>query len=138
MCHYGFITKNGPTNRKDATMATITAQDTYDHFVGSGALAYPWWTEGESHGCGESSAPEDWFVELTLDEFGTKRIDHKALKSTINKLARTAKDNRPEFMNPAVLRECSRMLKDPADVDFDSDMADQVLQFIFAKHVVFS
>lgn len=123
---------------------TITPEDTCSHFIGSGALQWSWWEVKKSHGIDQLNSPDDWFVDLVeledaVDEqYGVEvRIDHKVIMRAVNKLTRTGKDNRPEFMNADVLRECSKFIKDPDDADFDADAADQVLQYIAFGKVVY-
>jgi hypothetical protein len=125
-------------------MGKVSPQATSDHFIGSGALEYSWWEVGASHGIAQLDSPDDWYVDLIEvedadnEEYGvTVRVDHKEVLKAVNKLARTAKDNRPEHMNPDVLRECSKFIKDPDDADFDADAADQVLQYIAFGKVIY-
>ncbi|HVV11598.1 hypothetical protein [Amycolatopsis sp.] len=125
-------------------MATITPQDTCDHFIGSGALSYSWWRVSRSHGTDTVDAPDDWSVTVReydpdMDTVGDKAIvfDHKALSRAVNTLARTAKDKRPEYLGEHVLRECRTFVADPENADFDAAMADEVLQYIAFGKVIY-
>lgn len=126
------------------TTVEITPQDTYDTFIGSGALAFPWWNVPGGEGLGHLDAPADWAVPLNewdMDEdqpgVASVTLNHQVVKRAVNRLARMAKDKRPEFMHLSVLRECSRFIKDPSEADFDAGMADQVLQYIVFGKVIY-
>lgn len=115
----------------------VTAQDTYDIFIGSGALAYSWYQD-----IAEGSTEADpWSVTFTEDgdngPEGEHTISHKTVMRAVRRIA--SKDGAEiRALAPAVRKECQALVfKGPDDVDFDADMADQVLQVAAFGEVVY-
>lgn len=116
----------------------VTAQDTYDIFIGSGALAYSWYqniTEGEP------TEADPWTVTFTRDggdgPEGEHTISHKTVMRAVRRIA--SKDGAEiRFLAKDVRKECQALVfKGPEEVDFDSDKADQVLQVAAFGEVVY-
>lgn len=107
----------------------ITAQSTYDIFIGSGALTHPWYQEISDNKPDEGT--DEWSVTFT--EFGDNRepvgrhtITHKDVMRAVRKIS--SKDG-ADLINPEVRKQCRALVfKGPDAVDFDSGMADAVLQ----------
>ncbi|GAA4852592.1 hypothetical protein [Saccharopolyspora rosea] len=109
-----------------------------DIFLGSGALSYPWYGKVDI-----SDTPDSGWV-LTFEDSGAEeepggeyRITHQKLWATIATLAGTegkavlGEDSR-------TLKECQRLCFNGADdVDFDSDMADRVIQIAAFGEVLY-
>lgn len=115
-----------------------TQHDTYEQFIGSGALDYhPWYqeiTEFDNSDCGN----EGWFIHFTeYDDDGPVTDDNgKPLVRVLNhaKIIRAIADiagtkKRPTYVGPELISECQTFhFGDPEDCDFDADTADQVMQ----------
>ncbi len=102
-----------------------TSEDTYTHFLGSGALDYSWWGVDEWHGDEKS----DWFVRLIerdddSEPVGLFLLTHKKLMDAVRTIAR-----RPvPYAEGETRRQCRAFLKDVDDADFDAATADNVIQ----------
>lgn len=113
----------------------ITGTDTWDYFIGSGALSYGWY-DVESH----RPEGDDWIVrfrDATCPE--DKRVyvlDHKRVMVALVKCARAYLrhvEGTPlpvwcKYVSVSTLREAYAFLADPDYADFDAASADQVLQ----------
>lgn len=114
---------------------------TFDTFIGSGALSYPWWQVDES--------PSDWInVEpgwrVILSEVDPEEgettgetivVTHKGIIEAIHDIVGAPEV--PKYMNLAALDECEAFLEDHEEADFDSDLADQVLQYMMFGEIVY-
>lgn len=107
----------------------ITAQDTYDVFIGSGALAYAWYQEIADETT-PLSVGDDW--SISFQEFGDdgpngqRTITHKDVMRTVRRIA--SKDG-ASLVGPHARKQCQALVfKGTDEVDFDSDLADQVIQ----------
>lgn len=110
-------------------MAT-TAQDTYDIFIGSGALDFYWYQEISDDNPREITG-DDWSISFT--EYsengpeGSHTISHKLVMRAVRRIA--SKDSDGIAINGEVRKRCMALVfKGPDAVDFDSGMADAVLQ----------
>jgi hypothetical protein len=119
----------------------ITPQNTFDIFIGSGALNYPWFDELSFTGFVDGEAQDDWSVTFSLPaEFGENEgkrytVSHKLIMQTVHKIVR----GQQKGVNPNgdIRRECRTMLRNVDDCDFDAGMADCVLQAVALNDVVY-
>lgn len=124
------------------TGSKITPQDTYCHFIGSGALTWSWYTDVAATGDTDPLAPaDDWSVTFALpdDEEDTpgKRytLDHASLMRAVHAIVR----GQGKGINPhgIVRKECRAFLADPSDCDFDAGSADCVMQVAAFGEVIY-
>lgn len=129
-------------------MKTATPQDTYDHLFCSGALQYDWWYSAGYLGVSTGELSPEWSVELTADNGDggetTVTVNHKLVMKTAKEvLANKGKAlTLPSGTSyPAwsleLERNCSALVFDADDADFDADSADELLQLIVLGEVVF-
>lgn len=119
-------------------MAAITHADTYTHFVGSGALSYPWYTQVRmtpDDWTLPDSAYQDWCLEWTDPESGQRhRVAHQDILRAVH---RFAGDRPPAHATRAAVRECRNLLRRPDEVDFDAASADEVIQVAGLAEIVY-
>ena len=120
----------------------ITPQNTFDIFIGSGALNYPWFDEVSFTGFVDGEAQDDWSVTFSLprefedDEPGKRyTLNHRRIMRTVHMIARGLQKG----INPngPVRQQCRIMLKDVDYCDFDAGTADCVLQATAFNDVVY-
>lgn len=120
----------------------ITPQNTFDIFIGSGALSSPWYEEISITGSEFGEVTDDWSMTFSLprefedDEPSTRyTVTHKLIMRTVRKIVR----GEQKGINPngEVRKECRTMLKDVEDCDFDAGTADCVLQAVAFDDVVY-
>lgn len=126
-------------------MNTATHKDTYDHFIGSGALDWPWYQDEDEYA--EGTDLNGWwirFVEYSdngpvLDSNGrplVHTLNHAAIMRAVRQIVRT--ENRPSYVGPKVVKECQNFLFDRENTDFDADTADQVMQLAAFGEIKYS
>jgi hypothetical protein len=126
----------------------ITGTDTYDHFIGSGALAYGWW-DVLTHTGPETDA---WQVTTRDGEAGPEddpgrvfTLDHAHIMSAVGTLARgwieyALTGYKPGLLDSAgleTMRQCALFLTDLDSADFDACSADEVMQWAVFGHVIY-
>lgn len=120
-------------------MAGITHADTYTHFVGSGALSYPWYTTVSmtpDDWTLPDSAYQDWCLEWTDPDSGQR---HRVTHDDILRAARLfAGAMPPVHATSAAVRECRNLLHRPDEVDFDANSADEVIQVAGLGQIVYA
>jgi hypothetical protein len=122
---------------------TVTAQDTYDHFIGSGALSYSWYQEVAIDGTGDAGdvTGNSWtlrFVETGDDGPGMSReVTHRGVMRAVRELA-SAKGSDVEHLSRSCRRECQALVFKGADeADFDAGTADEVIQYAALGEIVY-
>lgn len=118
-------------------MAAITAQDTYDIFIGSGALTHPWYQEITDD---NPKITDEWSISFTEEHDGEPEgqhtLTHKMVMRAVRKIA--SKDG-AELVNTRIRKQCTALVfKGPDAVDFDSGAADAVLQVAVFGEVTYS
>ena len=111
-----------------------TPQDTFDHMLGSGAFScgWDWWLSVNITGIKPNGydAEDGWTAQITADDGiggqAAKTIDHAA----VMKAARAVLVTPPRFASTLLTRECSHLLFDNDETDFDAPLADELLQFM--------
>lgn len=108
----------------------ISKSELYDHFIGSGALSYPWWVEAAENFAG-LGAPEDWELTGIIggsegDTLRSFRLNADLLWVTV--LAIGSGRVPGIGYDSAVARQCRLLEADPDCADFDAALADTVLQ----------
>lgn len=116
----------------------ITAQDTYDIFIGSGALAHPWYQEIADDNPREITG--EWSISFTEEHDGETEgahtLNHTMVMRAVRKI--TSKDG-ADLVNTRIRQECTKLVfKGPDAVDFDSGAADAVLQVAAFGEVTYS
>lgn len=116
----------------------INGTVTWDHFIGSGALQYPWYGV-ESHDAPETDAWSLTFRDAEDPAEGEENrvytLDHGRIMSAVCQLAR-AYVARMEHnatvgdhdASTETTRQCCLFLADPDCADFDAITADEVMQ----------
>jgi len=112
-----------------------TSEDTYIHFLGSGALDYGWWGVDEWLGDEKS----DWRIRLIerdddRNPVGLYTLTHKKIMSAVYKIARTV----VPYAEGETRKQCKAFLKDVDDADFDAGTADNVIQVALFGEVRYS
>jgi hypothetical protein len=123
------------------TIDRASAQDTFDHMIGSGAFScgWDWWLDVKVTGTKPNGydAEDNWKAEITADDGNggrvTKTIDHE----TVMKAAQAVLANPPEYASAGLMRECSHLLFNNGETDFDAPLADQLLQYMVLGEIVF-
>lgn len=122
-----------------SAMNTATPQDTFDHMLGSGAFGWDWWLKVETTGIKANGydAEDNWTATITAEDGDggqvTKTIDHKAVLAA----ARAVLANPPRHASTLLTRECSHLLFNNDETDFDAPLADELLQFMVLGEIVF-
>lgn len=120
---------------------TATPQDTFDHMLGSGAFSagWSWWLDVQTTGLKENGydATDEWTAAITADDGNggtvTKTIDHK----TVMAAARKVLAGPPQYASTGLARECSHLIFDNDETDFDAPLADELLQLMVLGEIVF-
>jgi hypothetical protein len=120
---------------------SATPQDTFDHMIGSGAFScgWSWWLDVKTTGTKPNGydADDDWAAEITADNGNggkaVKTIDHKTVMATARKVLAEP----PRFASQGLQRECSHLLFDNDETDFDAPLADELLQFMVLGEIVY-
>jgi hypothetical protein len=123
------------------TIDRASAQDTFDHMIGSGAFSsgWDWWISVNVTGTEPNGydATDAWKAEITADDGDggrvTKTIDHE----TVMNAARAVLVSPPRFASAGLARECSHLLFNNDETDFDAPLADELLQFMVLGAIVF-
>lgn len=123
------------------TENTITEQDTWDHFIGSGALSYGWYAEvdGDWGEFDYQDGRKRWQVTFedgeAEDDAESKQftLDHGTLMTVVKDLAHKWIDGYEPVEGYAephseTRRQCAQFLADKEYTDFDAATADQVMQ----------
>lgn len=115
-------------------MAT-TAQESYDVFIGSGALEHMWYSEIVDET--PATIGDDW--EVSFIEFGANdpkiryTLDHKSVMRAVRRIA--GKDG--PAVSQYTRKQCLALVFKGADeVDFDAGAADEVLQIAAFGEVI--
>lgn len=122
-------------------MQKISAQNTYDHIIGSGALSYGWYLPVEIPDDPESTGADTWMLRFKeLDDDGeTGReftVTHEDIVRAIRKLA--GKDGADvRYLTSVCRQECRHLLFDRDAADFDSATADEVIQFAVFGQIIY-
>ncbi len=122
-------------------MGKVSAEDLSTIFLGSGALTYPWYTRVD---IGDT---QDGGWELTFAEYdiaqavegvvGEHTVSDLDIMRTVRMIASKEGESIP-FLGKHTRKECQALVSKGADdVDFDSDMADQVIQVSAFGKVVY-
>lgn len=121
-------------------MKTATPQDTWDHTFGACGTMFSWWLDEKHSGVSASGDVQPgWTVELTIEdgETGdpvTKTVDH----ATVLKFARKiASREITKFVGQRTVRECQNLVFRADEADFDSALADELLQVVMLGEVVY-
>lgn len=123
-------------------MEKATPKDTYDHIIGSVALAHSWWSGIETTGVEGSEASDAWKVAALIDDpegdegrdFKSVEFDHATLMRAIRKCA---EKDRPRHVTDWCARECRAFIFNRDECDFDANTADEVLQVAALGEVVY-
>jgi hypothetical protein len=123
------------------TMNTASPQDTFDHMIGSGAFScgWDWWLKVSVTGTEPNGydATDAWQAEITADDGNggqvTKTIGHQAVMTA----ARAVLAEPPRFASAGLVRECSHLLFNNDETDFDAPLADELLQFMLLGEIVY-
>lgn len=120
------------------TIKTATPQHTYDHMFGTGAISYSWWLSTKSTGVDDKGdVTPEWSVKVTCDNGDggetTMTVNHAAV---LKAACEVIKDP-PKYSTDALVRECKNLVFDADSCDFDSDSADELLQYIVLGEIVF-
>ena len=102
--------------------------DTFDWFIGSGALTYPWYTQVKV--TGKDTA--DWevqFIDGADDDSTTLyTLNHQTIMQAVRVIA--SGTTSVDHVDPTTRDECRKLVFGKLDdVDFDAGTADQVMQF---------
>lgn len=120
----------------------ITPQETFNMFIGSGALSFPWYDEISFNNTGDDiDPPDNWSVTFELPrEFAENEgkrytLNHRRIMRTVHMIVRGLQKG----INPngEVRQQCRAMLRDVEDCDFDAGTADCVLQATAFNDVVY-
>lgn len=127
----------------------ITGADTWTHFIGSGALSYPWY-DVVSHYAPEADV---WRLSFTdgcdamVQPDRVYALYHERVMRTVRSLARAYPDHwdcaavdssdLPFGASLEVMRQCALFLADPEYAGFDADTADQVMQVCAFGKVIY-
>jgi len=113
-------------------METATPQNTFDHMMGAGALAWSWWLAADVR---NADTPA-WEATLTGGEPGdekTAAVTHAA----VLKAARAVLQDPPEDASAALVRECRNLIFDADETDFDAASSDELLQLIVFGEIIY-
>lgn len=114
-------------------MKSSTTHNTYDIFIGSGAVAYPWYGSAEF----PEGSEADWSLSFTDPDDHEHTVTRRDIMRAARRIASQEGADIP-FLSLRVHRECQALIfKGADDVDFDADMADQVIQVAAFGKVVY-
>ena len=132
-------------------MKTAVARDTAELIIGSGATAYEWYLGTEnSHVWDESGRPcDDWHVTYRMEGpedsiLWRVDLDHQVIMkqaryvlANTGKLLRTQAGGEYRAWSDALERECSHLVFNVDECDFDASSADEIIQLAAYGEVVF-
>ncbi|MEB3369766.1 hypothetical protein [Saccharopolyspora mangrovi] len=109
---------------------TISAQDTLDIFIGSGALGFPWYRVDE-HPADNIDA-DTWTLAFTEFAFGSAETEisqHVITHDDVLRAVRKIASGGAHQVEDVVQRECQALLSQGPDVaNRDAEVADVVIQ----------
>lgn len=135
-------------------MNPATARDTADQIIGSGADTYDWYQGSEdAHVWDESgNAFDDWHVTYLMidaDDPNTEPMQRIVLNHRVvmtwaryvldnkGKMLRTPTGTEYPAWSKALERECSNLVFNADECDFDASSADELIQLAAYGEVVF-
>lgn len=120
-------------------MTEFKESDVFDHFIGSGALAWEWWHETGHSGIDErGDAADGWHIEVEFGVDGEDEVYPMVLDAhRIWKAIAACASGHLSTVSSTLAEECTLFILRPEHVDFDADTADQVLQVAACGKVVY-
>jgi hypothetical protein len=130
----------------DSRRRKMTREDIYDHIVGSGASGYSWYVQVYDYRPPDDP-DDDWYIIFLMedpddnDETLEVRLDTETILEYAENITNEQNVNTDTTLVYGVTlqtkHQCELLVSGSDDVDFDADMADQLIQAIAYGEVVF-
>lgn len=129
----------GVNNWKESAL-TISARETFEMVIGSGALGFPWYRV-DTHPA-DNIDQDTWVLAFTELDFGSSGagiaqhvITHDDVVRSVQKIAGSEANG---VVDDAVRRQCQELVaRGPEAGVFCADAADQVIQFAAFGKVIY-